>query len=129
MTSQDNTRYVTVEMFNDGMASISRRLDTIDQTLTEMRAEIRAIDRRVEINTVKIDELHYFMGIGFAVIAIVVAFVGFVIALAPTFREMYRDRKQAKSEHTKQEILDTIRAEVQSMIDEAIARALSARKQ
>ena len=121
MTSKDNAQYVTVEMFNDGMAAVNQRLDKIDQTLTEMRSEIRAIDRRTEINTVKIDELHYFMGIGFTVIAIVVGIVGFVLTLAPMFREMYRDRKQ--------DILDTVRGEMQSMIDTAVSRALDAKKQ
>ena len=129
MTSQDNSQYVTVEMFNDGIARIERRLDKIDQTLTGIQAEIRAMDRRVEINTVKIDELHYFMGIGFTVIAIVVGIVGFVLTLAPMFRDMYHDRKQAKSERVKQDILDTLRGEMQSMIDSAVSQALGAKKQ
>ena len=129
MTSQDNSRYVTVEMFNDGIARIERRLDKIDQTLTGIQAEIRAMDRRVEINTVKIDELHYFMGIGFTVIAIVVGIVGFVLTLAPMFRDIYHDRKQAKSERVKQDILDTLRGEMQSMIDSAVSQALGAKKQ
>ena len=122
MTSQDNSRYVTVEMFNDSMTRIERRFDAIDKTLTELKTEIRTLDKRVEINSVKIDELHYFMGIGFAIMAVVVAFVGFVITLAPMFREMYRDAKKAKSEPP------ITRTDVQSMIDEAI-RALGARKQ
>ena len=129
MTSQDNSQYVTVEMFNDGIARIERRLDKIDQTLTGIQAEIRAMDRRVEINTVKIDELHYFMGIGFTVIAIVVGIVGFVLTLAPMFRDIYHDRKQAKSERVKQDILDTLRGEMQSMIDSAVSQALGAKKQ
>ena len=129
MTSQDNAVYVTVETFNDGIARIERRLDRIDNTLAGIQTEIRAMDRRVEINTVKIDELHYFMGIGFAVMAVVVAFVGFVITLAPMFRDMYHDRKQANSERVKQDVLDTVRGEMRSMIDEAISRALGAKKQ
>ena len=129
MTSQDNSQYVTVEMFNDGIARIERRLDKIDQTLAGTQTEIRAMDRRVEINTVKIDELHYFMGIGFTVIAIVVGIVGFVLTLAPMFRDMYHDRKQAKSERVKQDILDTLRGEMQSMIDSAVSQALGAKKQ
>ena len=125
MTSQDATRYVTAEMFNNGIAEIKaeNRRNT-----EEIKAEIQALDRRIEINSVKIDELHYFMGIGFTVIAIVVGIVGFVLTLAPMFREMYRDRKQSKSERVKQDILNTVRVEMQSMIDEAISRALSVRK-
>lgn len=123
MTSNDNPRYVTVEMFNDSMTRIERRFDAIDKTLNELKTEIRTIDRRSEINSVKIDELHYFMGIGFAIMAVVVTFVGFVITLAPTFREMYRDAKKAKSE------TPMTRSDVQSMIDETISRALGAKNQ
>ena len=130
MTSNDNPRYVTVEMFNDSMTRIERRFDAIDrkfekidQTLNELTKEIHAVDRRAEINNVKIDELHYFMGIGFAIMAVVVTFVGFVITLAPTFREMYRDAKKAKSE------TPMTRSDVQSMIDETISRALGAKNQ
>ena len=120
MTSQDNARYVTVEMFNKGIAEIKAE---INKNTEVIRAEIRAIDKRVEINSVKIDELHYFMGIGFAIMAVVVAFVGFVITLAPMFREMYRDAKKAKTDSP------VSRSEIQSMIDEAISRALGAKKQ
>ncbi len=117
MTSQDNSRYVTVEMFRAG-------IEEIKSEIRELRTEVRAIDRRAEINTVKIDELHYFMGIGFAIIAVVATLVGFVIALGPLFREMYKDKKQEKSESEKSEMLNT----VQSMIDSAISQALSAKQ-
>ncbi len=120
MTSQDNARYITVEMFNNGIAEIKAE---IHKNTEEIRAEIRTLDKRVEINSVKIDELHYFMGIGFAIMAVVVVFVGFVITLAPMFREMYRDAKKAKSEPP------MTRSDIQSMIDEAISRALSAKNQ
>ena len=118
MTSQDNERYVTVEVFNDGMAKINSRLDTIDATLTAMQAEIRTFDKRVEVNSVKVDELHYFMGIGFTVMAIVVGLVGFLMTLAPMFREMYQDhRREKNAQHV-------IRSEVADMIESAVARAL-----
>ena len=118
MTSQDNERYVTVEVFNDGMAKINSRLDTIDATLTAMQAEIRTFDKRVEVNSVKVDELHYFMGIGFTVMAIVVGLVGFLMTLAPMFREMYQDhRREKNAQHV-------TRSEVADMIEVAVARAL-----
>ncbi|MBQ7193514.1 MAG: hypothetical protein IJR98_03990 [Synergistaceae bacterium] len=121
MTSQDNERYVTVEVFNDGMAKINSRLDTIDATLTAMQAEIRTFDKRVEVNSVKVDELHYFMGIGFTVMAIVVGLVGFLMTLAPMFREMYQDhRREKNAQHV-------TRSEVADMIEAAVARALGAK--
>lgn len=131
MTSTDNAQYLTVEMFNDSMARIERRfdalerrLDRVDQTLSEITKEIRVIDRRSEINTVKIDELHYFMGIGFAIIAVVVAFVGYIINGASSHKE----EKTDTAERIKQDILHTLRAEMKSVADEVVSRALNAGK-
>ncbi len=131
MTSTDNAQYLTVEMFNDSMARIERRfdalerrLDRVDQTLSEITKEIRVIDRRSEINTVKIDELHYFMGIGFAIIAVVVAFVGYIINGASSRKE----EKTDTAERIKQDILHTLRAEMKSVADEVVSRALNAGK-
>ncbi len=132
MTSQDNARYVTVEMFNDSMArierrfdSVERRMDKIDQTLNEITKEIRTIDRRSEINTVKIDELHYFMGIGFAIMAVVVAFVGYMTSGASSRKEDKTD----SVERMKQDILQTVRNEMKSVAGEVISSALSAKNQ
>ena len=50
--------------------------------------------------------------------AVVIALVGFVITLAPMFREMYRDARQAKRESA------LTRSEVEEMIAEAISRTL-----
>ena len=111
MTSQDNTRYVTVEMFNDGMAAvtsrldaINRRLDKIDQTIAEMRYEIR-------YNARDIDHLQTSVYWGFAIL-------GIIVALAPSFRREKTEKPQP----------EVTRSDVQSMIDEAISRALSVRK-
>ena len=125
MTSNDNPRYVTVEMFNDSMTRIERRFDAIDKTLNELTKEIRTIDRRSEINSVKIDELHYFMGIGFAVIAVVVAFVGYMISGSASRKE----EKTDTTERMKRDILDTVRSEMRLVADEVVSRALGAKNQ
>ena len=116
MTSQDNTRYVTVEMFNDGMAAVTSRLDAInrrlvkiDQTIAEMRYEIR-------YNARDIDHLQTSVYWGFAIMGVVVALAGFMIAVAPMLRE---------ARQLKQEMCEIAR----SVVDEAISRALDARKQ
>ncbi len=105
MTSQDNTRYVTVEMFNYGVAAINQRLDKIDQTMTEMRYEIR-------YNARDIDHLQTSVYWGFALL-------GIIIALVQLF-------KREKNEQPKQEIT---RSDVQSMIDAAISKALGVKNQ
>ncbi len=122
MTTSDNISYVTVETLNQRFTNIDNTLNEIRSDIREMKAEIKMLDRKTEINSVKIDELHYFMGIGFAVIAIVVALVGFVITLAPMFREMYKDAKRARDDK------GLTRSEVQEMIDEALTRALGTKK-
>ncbi|MBQ9903548.1 MAG: hypothetical protein IJM47_02045 [Synergistaceae bacterium] len=105
MTSQDNTRYVTVEMFNYGVAAINQRLDKIDQTMTEMRYEIR-------YNARDIDHLQTSVYWGFALL-------GIIIALVQLF-------KREKNEQPKPEIT---RSDVQSMIDAAISKALGVKNQ
>ena len=112
MTSQDNAVYVTVEMFNDGMAAVNQRLDKIDQTLTEMRSEIRVLDRNVAVNGARIEMLQHTFYCGLAIIAI-------AAALAPLF-------KREKTEKPQPEVT---RSDVQAMIDAAISRALNANKQ
>lgn len=96
MTSDDNVQYVTVEAFNATTEKMNQHLASIDGTLKEIRAEILVLDRKLEINAVKIEGLQYFMGIGFTIMAAVITLMGFVIALAPMFREMYRDSKREK---------------------------------
>lgn len=115
MTSQDNERYVTVEMFNKGIAELKAE---IRNNYEELRAEIRAIEKRVDINTAKIDGLQFYIGNWFTVMAI----VGFMLTLAPMFRDMYKDRKQMKSEQLKRDILKELRPELKSMIDEIRAQ-------
>lgn len=119
MTSQDNERYVTVEMFNKGIAELKAE---IRNNYEELRAEIRAIEKRVDINTAKIDGLQFYIGNWFTVMAVVVGIVGFMLTLAPMFRDMYKDRKQMKSEQLKRDILKELRPELKSMIDEIRAQ-------
>lgn len=103
MTSQDNARYVTVEMFNGAITDINHRLDKIDQTLTEMRYEIR-------YNARDIDHLQTSVYWGFAIMGVVVALVGFMIAIAPILKEA----RQLKQEM--HEIARSVAGEVMSSV-------------
>ena len=111
MTSQDNAHYVTVEMFNNGMAVVNQRLDKIDQTLEEMRSEFRLLDRNVAVNGARIEMLQHTFYCGLAIIAI-------AAALAPLFKHEKTDKPQP----------EVTRSDVQSMIDAAISRALNAKQ-
>ena len=101
MTSQDNARYVTVEMFDGAITDINRRLDKIDQTLTELRYEIR-------YNARDIDHLQTSVYWGFAIMGVVVALAGLMIAIAPILKEA----RQLKQEM--QEIARSVAGEVMS---------------
>lgn len=122
MTSADNQQFVTVEVFNNGVERLERHMD-------ELKAEIKIISDATLVNSTKIDDLYHFMGIGFAIIAIVVAFVGFVITLSPMFREMYKDAKKAKAKNensiTEQKVQDMINSSVVQAVNEAVAKAIS----
>lgn len=119
MTSNDNVQYVTVEVFNAG---ISELRSEIHRTNEEIKAAIAEMKHELRYQARDIEHLQTSIYWGFAVIAIVVALVGFVMTLAPMFREMYRDSKQAKKD------TPPSRSEIQKMVDEAIAKALSAKK-
>ena len=99
----ENKEYITVEMFNNG--------------IRDLKAEIQAIDKNVLINTTKIDMLQHSQNVWFMVIAVVVALIGFVITLAPMFREMYRDSR--KNFMVEQEIKNLVREEFAKLKSEA----------
>ena len=105
MTSTDNV--VTVEMFNAGIEGLKSE---IRRGKDELRTEIRLNARDTE----HLQTLIYWV---FALMAIFVAFVGFLITLAPTILEFYK-AKQQKFVTPEQ---------VKEIVDNAIADALGRR--
>ena len=95
MTSSDN--FVTVDLFNAG--------------IREIKSEIREVRYENQLNGAKMDWMQTSIYWGFAIIAFVVTFVAIFV---PSF-------KRGKSEKN-EEALTT--EKVQSMIDDAISRAL-----
>ncbi len=63
----------------------------------EIHAEIQTVRNVALVNSAKIDAYRDAMTIWFTVLAIVVALVGIMATFASTFREMYKDYKQAKN--------------------------------
>ncbi len=114
MTSNDKQQFVTVDIFNDAINKINVRFDNIDKTMNEIHYELRYNARDTE-------HLQTSVYWGFAIIAAVIALVGFVITLAPMFRDMYRDAKQARSQDN---IRKLVREVMQDEIDAAVQRAL-----
>lgn len=103
MMSQDNARYVTVEMFKEGIAEIKTEI-------RELKGEIRVLEREVAVNSTKIEMLQHTFYWGLGIIAV-------AAALAPIFKR--EKREQPEPELT--------RNDVQLMIDKAMA--LGAKKQ
>lgn len=116
MTSND--RYVTGEMFDTRTGQLEAQIKQLgerqESSFRELKQEIQAVNYNVLMNAQRINDMHSFIGWGFAIIAIVVAFVAFMLTLAPMFRDMYRDiRKPILTEER-----------VQELIDNAVSRAL-----
>lgn len=121
MTSQDNQQYITVELFNSKMETFIAqiRLDNerlrnelnskIDSVQASLHSEIQALSAQVNVNSAKIEMLQHTFYWGFAILALIVAFV-------PMFR---RERKEKQPE----EVLT--REKVQEIVREIIAETAS----
>ena len=114
MTSSD------IEIFKSGLDDLKFYIDTrisdVNKQLGEIKIEIRTINDNVLVNSAKIDAQRDFMSIGLVVITL----VGFIVTLAPMFRDIYRDAKTARYHDDKLTV-----EKVQLMIDEAIAKNLN----
>ena len=127
MTSNDNQQYITVEIYNAGNDKLERRIIQLGEKLEAfsrevksefqtVRAEIQTAKENTIVNGAKIDAYRDFTGIWFTVITVIIGIVGLV---APLLRDIYKDSRRAKE----QENLTS--EKVQSMIDSAIAKAIS----
>ena len=122
MTSNDNQQFVTVEVYNSGINKLEKQViqlgEQMNVSFRELKNEIQTVNNNVLINTARIEDQKDFMSSGFTIIAIVIALVAIMTTLAPMFRDMYRDAKQARNDKN---LRDIIREEV----DNAVSRALN----
>ncbi|MBQ2616178.1 MAG: hypothetical protein IJG51_08185 [Synergistaceae bacterium] len=81
----------------------------IDSGLAEVKTEIR-------VNATKIDAVKDSLNWDFTTLTIVITLVGFVITLAPMFRDMFREKRKEKSDD---EIRRLIREEFAKLKEEA----------
>ena len=128
MTSNDNTQYITVELFNSKMETLITqiRLDNeqlrnklnskIDNVRNELRTEIQAVSAQVQINSAKIEMLQHTFYWGFAILALIVAFV-------PMFRHERKEKKQEQT-FTREKIQEIVR----EIIAEPTSNVSTARK-
>ena len=117
-----------VEIFRSGLEDLKYYIDIrfseMDKQLKEVRTELREVHENVLVNTARLEAQRDFMSIGFTIMAVVIALMGFVVTLAPMFREMYKDARRVRSMKDTGE--GTLTAErVQQMIDISISEAMS----
>lgn len=94
MTSNDNQQFVTVEMFTNATSTTNRHLASIDNTLTEMRYELR-------YNTRDTEHLQTSVYWGFAILGIIIAIVSIT---APLLLEIFRESRSNKKHEDMKEV-------------------------
>lgn len=114
MTSQDNQQYITVELFNSKMETFIAQIRLDNERLrNELNSKIDSVQAslhsEIQVNSAKIEMLQHTFYWGFAILALIVAFV-------PMFR---RERKEKQPE----EVLT--REKVQEIVREIIAETAS----
>ena len=112
MISPDNQQYVTVEMFSNATSTTNRHLASIDNTLTEMRYELR-------YNTRDTEHLQTSVYWGFAILGIIIAFVSIS---APLLLEIFRESRSNKKH---EDMKDVARKVMHEEISEAVAQAVN----
>ena len=109
--SEDRLPYVTAEMFQEANVAAEKRFDAIETSLTEIKSTLS--EMRYELRQHEHDMNHMQTTVywGFAIMALVIAFIGCVITLAPMLRDMYHDRKREKAvKVTRSEIEEIVRS-------------------
>ena len=115
---------VTPSALNAVKVSIEGQIINFGEQLNEIKTEIRATNDNVLVNTTKIEMLQHSFYWGFAIIAFVVAFVGFMLMLAPTILEFFRQKLQQPKDSQTYVTPD----EVQVMIDKSLAKVIETLK-
>ena len=92
---------------------VENRITGVESRLTEATSEIKT---EVRVNAVKIDAVKDSINWNFATLVIVVAIVGFTIALAPMFREMFKEKRRERNDD---EIRGIFREEFAKLKEEA----------
>ena len=88
-----------LKVYIDGKLSvIDGRLSAIEGRLSAVEGNIADLKTEIRVNAVRIEEVKNAVNWDFTALAIIVAFVGFAITLAPMFREMFSRKEDSKTE-------------------------------
>ena len=115
MISNDNQQYLNVDKFNAKMDVMIANIQLANEKLhNEIHNEIQDVKSEVKANSTQIADLQHSVYWGFAIIAVIIALVGFIVSLAPAFLEFLKNKKTY-----------TTAEQVQEIVDKAIAKAFS----
>lgn len=109
MTSEDRiaAKIDGLKVYIDGRLIETEKL--LDSRMSELKAEMQTLDRKIEINATKIDMLQHFQTIGFTVIGAVIGFSVLILGVAPAILDMFRDKRKEKHE---EDIRGIVREEI-----------------
>ena len=96
MTSEDriSAKIDGLKLYIDGrLIETEKRLD---DRMSELKAEMQTLDRKIELNATKIDMLQHFQTIGFTVMGAVIGFAVLILGVAPAILDMFRDKRREK---------------------------------
>ena len=131
MTSNDQAVYIREDVFNARMDAMMTEIRLMNEKLSnelhneiksvktelhneiqgvkaELRAEIQEVKVETRMNTQQTADLQTSVYWGFALMTIFIALSGFMISLAPTFLEHFREKQKSKKYVTHDEVKDIV---------------------
>ncbi len=126
MTSNDNQQFITVEVFRSEIGDLRTEIRGLGSQISELKSEIQAVRDIAIVNSTKIEAYWSSTNTWFTVIAILVGIIGLIATLAPMFREIYKDVKEAKKHNDIRELSrEIIREEMNPVILQAVHDAVA----
>ena len=128
MTSNDQAVYIREDVFNARMDAMMTEIRLMNEKLsnelhneiksvkTELHNEIQEVKVETRMNTQQTADLQTSVYWGFALMAIIITLAGFMMSLAPTFLEHFREKQKSKKYVTHDEVKDIVDDEVEKAL-------------
>ena len=108
MTSNDQQRYLTVDMFNSRMDTLMAQIRLENEKLrSELKAEIQDVRAISLVNSAKVDMLQHTFYWGFAIMTLVITIVAVIV---PYFLIHHKEKQQENEQPvlTEQRVQDIV---------------------
>ena len=93
MTSNDN--YITIEMFNAGIQEIKTEIQQVNQRIDNLQTEVRELGQEMRLTQNDVAHIQTSIYWGFAIMGIVIALVGLVVAILAIIPQFRRENSEA----------------------------------